>query len=574
MIDPDETGAFGRLQEAIRQSRDELAPFRRNRLDLIEQIAAEHYGPGHTRDHVPVNMLKLAFDTYRRMLSGGDMRTLVTPRYGRRELRPFANQLMEGTNQALADGIETDERETAIGDALLGMGIFKVGTENGETYGAAVDLDDWVHDCAVKSISEAAFMGHRYRVPLDMVKQDDRYPEDLRRDLSASTKHYGEGDEAGETRVEQLSLDTQRWDHDEYEDHIELWDIWLRRENMIVRFPVHLKQERPLFAFRWKGPGKGPFYPLRFGPLPNNIMPVPPAAEWQDLHLLANTLFNKLGRQAGRQKINPIYEPGAEEDMRRAQEAEDGVPVQVNNIAAIGKFEQGGVDQIGMAFLLQVMSTFKEMAGNLDLLAGLSPQSQTATQDQILNTNASMRLADMQRRVANWSEDIIRAFAWHEIWSNPSLKREITIRLPNSSLRDQVTLTPDKLVGRFIDYEFKVDPYSLQYTSPQQRLQLLIQVVERMVLPYVPQAVQWPQLFDMVARLANLPELAEVISTPLPVEMAEEEHERSMPAVTERRNVRINRPGASSNQRNAALMQELMGSRLQPAERTMTRNVG
>ena len=67
----------------------------------------------------------------------------------------------------------------------------------------------------------------------------------------------------------------------------------------------------------------------------------------------------------------------------------DGEIVRVGAPEALVKMKFGGVDPGNMQFATGVQGEFNKMAGNIDLMAGIAPQSGTAKQDEILTSASS-----------------------------------------------------------------------------------------------------------------------------------------------------------------------------------------
>ena len=110
-------------------------------------------------------------------------------------------------------------------------------------------------------------------------------------------------------------------------------------------------------------------------------MPLSPVALWQDLNDLVNTLFRKLSKQAISRKTVAVFAGGSDEDARRFCGAADGDAIRGSGNDP-REVSVGGIDQPNLAFAIQVRDLYSVLAGNLDSLGGLSPQSETATQDK------------------------------------------------------------------------------------------------------------------------------------------------------------------------------------------------
>jgi hypothetical protein len=296
--------------------------------------------------------------------------------------------------------------------------------------------------------------------------------------------------------------------------------------------------------------------------------------------MLANTIFRKLGRQAERQKTNPVYRAGAEAEAERRKEANDGEWVRSDDPGATNVVSSGGIDQTNLAFLLQVKDMYFTLGGNLDALGGLSPQAETLGQDQLLLGSATNRLVDMQDRTTEGVTNVIRALMWYE-WTDPLRSRKLKFRVPGTSIDMELNWTPEQREGDMIQYEMVVQPYSMVSSSPGSKLQAISQVFDRFIAPYQPQmqeqgvGVNFENLMRTISKYGNLPELEDMLDfgQPPPVDVAgggSASSPRQAP-VTTRNNVRTNIPGANRQGADTALAAILAGGRM---NQDQTRSIG
>ena len=82
---------------------------------------------------------------------------------------------------------------------------------------------------------------------------------------------------------------------------------------------------------------------------------------------------------------------------------------------------------------LELEQEFKMYAGNLDLLGGLSAQSETASQDKLLAGQANKLLDAMQRRVLAFTKQVVKSLAWY-LWNDPFINMPLTRRVPGVRL--------------------------------------------------------------------------------------------------------------------------------------------
>lgn len=580
-----------RLSKARQQSFQDLAGFRAERLDAIEQYAGHRYGNGQSEDgsdatrmdRSPMNMLELAVPTYTRDLASSNPQVTVATRHP--DLQRSAELLMMGLNELMTRIRLGETLNRGALNSLFGLGIFKVGM----MYGAAqvgprrgevdlptvtvVDDADWVHDMTARHFDEARFMGHRIRVyesDLDAMPGMDKKAREkwLKRMRDGST-------DTGE-RTENVG-GTIRGGKDAFEPYTEGWELYLPFEGLLVTIGDELGDgEEPLSVLDWDGPDDGPYHILSYDEIPNNVMPKAPVSGWCDLNLLIQDLTVKVGRQARSQRNLLGYQAGGgEDDARLIQLAGDLDALRLTKADGVKELSVGGVDQRSLAILLQAMQWFSYKAGNLDMLAGLGAQSPTATQDELLARTASKQLMGMQSKVVKATTRIAKSLAWY-LWYDPGIELPLAWTVPGTTIRVPVTYTEEERRGDFLDYNLTIVPYSLVEQTPADKLQVLQGALVNLIMPLMPflerqgLTIDGQALVKRVGEWANVPELEEILtfgaaSVGQDAPVGESEGPGKSP-VTTRNYVRTNRPGATNGGKAAAMIQTLMGAGVQPAE--------
>ncbi len=570
-----------RLRSGIQKSYKAMEKARAERIDAIKQYVGVHYGPEGADKKVPLNLLELAISIYLRQLAAKAPRVLCSTRFV--ELRPTAANLELALNHLIQEIDLESSQKSVVLNAMFGIGVMKIGLERayevevdgvfhdiGQPFADSVDLDDFVFDHTAKRWEQCAYIGDKYKFPVDFVRSCELYNKEAREKVKPG---LAEGIKA-QAQASNISQAGAKVGEDDFEDKVELWDIYLPRENRILTLVAGQPDLPPLIDEQWQGPECGPYLICTFGEVPNNLYPLPPVAVWRDLHDLCNAVFRKLGRQAERQKTLLMVQKGGEFDGKQTVNADDGEAIAVQNPANVKETRLGGADQMGLAFLLQCKQMFSANAGNLEILGGLSPQSQTLGQDQLLNTNASKRIAEMQDRTVAFSKKVIRALAWY-LWYSPHIEVPLSKPIPGTDLTIPVNFTSEDREGDYLDYNLDINPYSLQDETPSARLQLLNQIITQ-VLPSVAPFLQaqggtinTQKLFSMISDLTGYSELDELISFAMPMEPQGEPigtPPSTKPAVTTRRYERVNRPGATQQGQDQVMAQLAMGGNPQPAE--------
>ena len=574
-----------RLQKAVDWSIQQLGTPRKKRTDAITQYVGSHYSDGGSDKRVPTNFLELAVTIYTRQLAARAPRAMIST--GNPALRPDAYSMELAVNQ-IPDEIDLGSTlRRAVVEAMFAFGIVKVGIASsgkamlGQDYGQAfadlVSLDDYFCDMSATSRDGLQYEGNDYWVSLEDARaMYDGKPEDIQPD-----QHTTIGD-AGETRAESTTVGSNA---DLYAEKVWLRDAWIPSTRQVVTWGV--KSKKLIRVIDWEGPQNGPYHILSFSDVPGNLLPLPPIALWRDLHELGNALFRKLGRQADGKKSVVAFQGGNDDDIEAFKKASDGDGIRYNG-AKPEVLTNNGIDQAGLAMFLQVCDKFSYFAGGLDSMGGLGPQSDTLGQDKMLQEAASSRVKHMSERTVDFAKSIFKSLAWYE-WTDPVKTRKIEKPVPGTNISVPGVWSANTRRGRFEDYDFDIDVYSMQDDSPSTKLQKIGMALERFVFPVMPQLqaqggqIDLKTLFDMIARFGNVPELTDIVKfqnpEPQPMNMGGDQgmgggmpgqggggQMPGMPSTTTRNYIRTSRPGATRHGRDDVMARLLMGKNVQAAE--------
>lgn len=587
-MNPTNPKGSNRLRTAMRHSLRRLRVYRQNRLAAIKQLVGKHYSEDGTPDRVPLNLFELAYSIYKRSLVAQQPQVTVSTKF--RNLKPMASTLEAAINHLLVEiDLETTLSD-AVSDAMFCMGVINVGMapyatlDDPEVFGAAcnvgqpfaavVSLDDWVHDMAAQRYEQCAYAGHRYRLPYEYVMECGLF-ENL--DKLEPMSKWGANDDFGgsQERAGEVSRGQPQSDEDEIYDYVELWNVWLPMERIVTT--VVMDEERlPLRTVEWEGPERGPYHIFGFEHVSDQIMPLAPAMMWMDIHKLTNDLFLKVGRQADRQKTVLAYEGRAAADAKAIQGANDGDAINVDSVDAIKEFKWGGAEQVNVALILQLVNQFSWLAGNLDMLGGLSPQSETLGQDQLLAASASKRLQAMQAKVLRVTTDVAKDLAQY-LWNDPLIELPLTKRIKDLDMDIPTRFAPELREGDFLQYNIKIEPHSMQYQTPEMKFRAFMALLQQMVLPMAQMLGQQGLTLDfkkVVAKGAQLngleAELGDILVPMDPRSMQTEpqpmQAAATKPPQTLRQYERINRPAGTRVGRDNAMMQTLLNSKVQKDE--------
>jgi hypothetical protein len=562
-INPLSSSEIQHLRQAMKFSYDRLQPFRRNQLTAIREMCGIHYSDNGAADKVPVNMLELAVNIYLQSLAAQTPQSVITaiPR----KLKHIARSLEIDTNNTTTKMNLGEILQDVARQAMFSVGIAKKGLASyTEPFFAAVSLDNWVHDMCARTWGDMQYYGDRYQLTYDQVLASDYFTPEFRAKIAPNT-NYKTSDEPEVKDISQGSGTTR----ERFRDVVTLWDIYLPYDKLLITLDGDGAIDDAGAVIEWDGPGDGPYDFLSFNKVLDNVMPLPPVALWRDMHDLLNRLFRKLGRQAERQKTITGVQAAADADGNRVLKADDGDMIKLDQPKNVQEYKYGGIDQASLAFAIQVKELASYMAGNLDALGGLARMSDTLGQDQLLNQSASKRLEWMQKITIAFATRSIKDIAWYR-WTNPTEDYRI---VKSAFGVDAITyLRAQDRTADFLEFNFQIDAYSLQHQTPAQRLSSITSIFERFIAPLAPMlqqqgtTVNFSALFELLGKYTNLPELKDLLVFQEPMEGESPDQQIRMPSNTTRRYIRENRPGATSQGKDAALMQTLLNGKPQRSE--------
>lgn len=570
-----------RLRRALLRSRSELEVFRTKRMEALREYIGGQYSDDGAEDKVPVNFLRLAVLTYLRHLASATPLALVTTEH--KQLKPEANDLGLALTRLMRKIAFGDSLRRIVLDSLFTVGVSKVGLgskndariedsshHNGMVFCDPIDFDDWCHDTSARRWEEMQFRAHRARRRLVDVQASALYDPALTKDLKPLARQTtnNEGDERPAT------LAGEPVDSDELDAFVELWEVYLPREQRIVTFAdEECGVDGALREEEWAGLEEGPFRRLKYEDVPGSAIPLSPVSMWKDLSDLGTVLFRKLGRQAERQKTFGLVRRGSDADGNRVVNVSDGEVIACDDPKSFNEGTAGGPNQTNLAFFLMVKDLFSWQAGNLDSLAGLSAQAETLGQEELLKSSSSELMNQMKVMVTDYVVDVLRDMAWWLI-SNPLVDIPLTKPIPGTDSSIQGTFSPRDMSGDFLDYNFAIEPFSLQHQPPAKKLGLISQFFSNFIMPMAPQlaqegiSVNFTEFFRLYGKYASLPELNDLLtfSSPSQEMLRGPIGEHPKAAQTTRRYERVSRPGATGSGKDQVMMQALLGKRSQPSE--------
>jgi hypothetical protein len=503
-----------RMYRAIQLGEERLRNFRSARLMFLREYSGQWYDrDSATIGNEPINMIFSAIATMVPNLVTNFPRTIVTSKF--LIYRGYAELLGLGLDYLAKEIDLRSELRRWIVDSLFCMGVMKTGIatskdlvifsddlriDAGQPYANVVDFDDYILDPACRRIEEASFVGNRARVPRQMLLDSGLYKNDLVERLPSAGQ-----DPYQRREVETISQhETTPAQVVDLQDLVDVREIWVPAAQAIVTLPAgQAVYDDYLRVADYEGPDEGPYTYLSLTPpLSNNPMPIAPVGIWYDLHIAANKMARKIMEQAERQKDILGFKPSAADDAQEIVDAGDGEAIGLQDPEGAKVFSFGGQQQSNESHLAQLSYWFNLASGNTDQLGGVKSNANTATQANILQGNANVRVEDMRDLVYIGTKEIQRKLAWYlhtdPLIALPLIKRVPIpaqtvmtsmgpILIPPKMEEQQVILSPDSRQGEFLDFHFEIEERSMSRMDPAQRLEKALLFAGK-VLPAAAQA--------------------------------------------------------------------------------------
>jgi len=382
----------------------------------------------------------------------------------------------------------------AVRDSMLGMGIVKTGIAKewqvevfgylhdvGQVYADTIDLEDYIGDPSAKTFESFELEGHVYRIPLGVAR--DMFPKHADR-IKSQFHLYGE--DVSTDAIVKPGLHNEQYNT--LKEWTELADIWLPDERVVITINPHDERGKIYNSWDWDGPEGGPFDKLYYKEIPGTPIPLPPVWSWLDMDTAINVIVNKIRKQAEAQKAVLAYEAEAHEDANRLVLAADREAVKVQHRDGVRVFEFPGIDANAYSWIQYLESQYSIQGQNLYTMGGRNVQAQTLGQEQMLMANASKSVDDMVEQVYTFTTSIARKIAWY-LWTDPLIHVPQLKRIEGYG-SVEVVFDRAGQEGDFWDYNFEIEPYSMQRLNPNMEYQRLITLLTQWVLPTAQIAAQ------------------------------------------------------------------------------------
>ncbi len=500
-----------------------------NRMLMLRAIEAGYFS-GKAKQHGinkshPINLLDRSLSILIPYLIMSNPRLLITSK--KSEYRPFAKTTELAFNHLIEEiKFAMNSLRPVVRDSMLGLGILKTGLmksheveifghrhEVGQVYSDPVDLVDYIGDPSAISFEGFEFEGNYYTMPLDAAQEMYHKHADK---LKASYNLHGAERENDPQRIAKNNhmdnhVSTLR-------ESIRLADYWIPDENVIITLePSSATILRTIDAATPEG---GPYDKLFYKDFPGSSLPIPPLWYSMDLDAALNSIVMKMRKQAEAQKSNLVYEGDAADDAERLVSAPDQQSVKVSSTKGVDVVTWPGIDSEHYKWANYLENQFSMQNNNLYLLGGQGTGAETLGQDQLQFANASKSVDDMTQKTYSFTQSAAKKMVWY-FWSDPLISVPRIKRIEGFG---DIPVIFDRAArdGEFWDYEFNIEPYSLQRLSAMVEFQRTMSLLSQWILPSAQIAAQQgaslniPKATKHLAKMAGLREFDDWYETSVP----------------------------------------------------------
>lgn len=569
-----------------------MVPFRRTRKEFVRDHVGSWYSEDESRGSrlkTIVNLMNQTARIYTVALAANNPQVSVTTPSS--DNWPFAKRYEVNLNKLISDMCLDQTFRMCVLDAFFMVGIACVMMRDtdtrfhglleseedcwfdpGEPWLNRISLDNAILDMSAGEWSKQRFCGHSYRADFEKVMDESAYNKKTKEKLTPTSKTSKADSDF--TRNIQTG---EAVDDDELKPMIWLEDIWIPENRTVATFARDFDAP-PLIEREWTGSQGGPYKFLSLGMVPDNLIPSSPASQLKALHDLQNRLHRRMEADSDAHRVVNCYEPGSETDANALRTAKRNSWHKVRNPKSITRVELGGVDPREQAFSLFIQEEYNSIGGNVRMMGGLGASAGTLGQEELVQGNVSRMEADMQQSVVTFAAECIWDIGylmWHDesMWISSSMDAANTGIHVDSSWGPASATLPDgspARQGKFEDYGFKVEPYSMVFKTPQQKLAELYETLDKL-------SPLWPMfqasgasldaeaIVEEIARLLNRPEFKRFITFASPADqLGGDQNTIRSPAVTTRNTVRRNIPTGGTPENRSAVMQQVLSGQSAP----------
>jgi len=502
-----------KLIQASKAWKKIVSPALANRETMLKALYSGYYSGGEGQKEYkkhPINLLDRGLSILIPYLVMNDPHLLISSRNN--EFRPFAKTTELAFNHLMKEiHFARTTLRPVIRDSMTGLGITKTGIMKsseveifgythavGQVYSDPVDLIDYIGDPNATSFEGFEFEGNYVKIPVNIAKE--LYPKfaDL---LSASNSLR----EAGEKNYDPEYIAKGDVDGiNSIREYVQLADFWIPDEGIIIT--IEPRSGKILKTVESDSPETGPYDKLYYKDFSGTPLPIPPVWYWLDMDRAINIIVNKMRQQAESQKTNLAYEGDAADDAARLAAATDLKTVKVSNIEGIKTIEWPGIDPEHYNWIQYLEQQYSLQGNNLYTLGGRNAGAETLGQEQMLFANASKSIDDMVESVYGFTKSIVNKMVYY-FWTDPLISIPQIKRIDGYG---EIPVIFDRAAreGEFWDYEFDIEPYSMQRLSPSVEFQRTLSLLTQWILPTASIAAQQGAIINIPKATKHLAKMS------------------------------------------------------------------
>lgn len=504
MFDKDKPSDAKKLLALIERQYRGMAYVRDNRRASIRTTLGNHFVDPKTdnpelKGMMVANVNGMAMDILVRSVISHNPKVFVTTEA--RELTAHTEAFEAAINDRIellrmVDPLERSVYETVAG----GLGLTLVGREprgglaqesqtsfTSKTIIRNIDPDFVSLDTDAQVWEDLEHISFMMRIRHDDFLESEAFPPRIKRLLKPVTISQLVGSyDMPDALVQEYSA-SQADMSGEQSRYAWLWFSYLPKQKQVFYLPAgassdpELTEEGVLWSYDWTGHEVGPIHKLIVDLVPGNLLGRSPLKDsLMDLGNGINDLVVRTLSDARSLKNVGIVDPGHEDTAKLIKDAKHGEYI-AGRADATTNMTVGGIDQRNLIAYTLFKQLWDELGGNLRLLGGLQSTGVTATENTILDRQASQKIEHMRNKVLRYVTDVCDAVAQYE-WEDPAAGRTLEKEL-SLGVRRRLDFGYGFRTGSYKRWRLNVHPYSLQQRSPAQMVAMLDQFVNTIVLP-------------------------------------------------------------------------------------------
>ncbi len=465
-----------KIQEVVKSGFRRMEIYRRTRAMFVKAYVGQYYTKeyGITGEQ-PINLLFSAIRSIvPTIVSKNPRNKVVTDHLSFSEYAELQSLALD----KIAHRVKLKELlRSWVVSAMFGLGIVKIGIsaegncilvddqliDPGDIYVSLVDLDDFVIDPLCKSITESSFLGNVTSIPRQYLLDNDLYNHDLVIKIPSATVLQGDIRATAELSRERGGV----FEMKDLQDIVNVVELWIPDADALVTIPDprEITFNEYIGITDYYGPKTGPYRFLSFTPpVESNPMPIAPVSQYYDLHVAANRTFVKILDQAENQKDILLYRPSHADTAQDILDARNNEAVASDDPKSAVTVSFGGQNKGNEQMLAQLQVWFNYMSGNPDQISGAASEAETATQANILQSNAAVSIEDARDLLYEGTAGISHDCAWY-LHHDPLLDMVLARRKPGRET-EQVVLTPEQRLGDVEDFIYTIVAKSMSHIDP------------------------------------------------------------------------------------------------------------